>query len=247
MTPASPAGDRPPDPDLVTLIASYDPTDAASAARTFAVLAPIIDRAAAVVSRGRTDWVREDFVSDAAGELLSFGSGGTTRIKQYNPSKGPLMTWLYQVLRNLWRSRNRVKANRTLGHSLDEELAGGKSPPPDWQAFESRLGSRFAAELPVLESWAARERVEVLCLAGLHGKVPDPLWTRYLDEYEAETGLSLVRPFPPPAFADLESPAARTRPLAAALGIEKPNTLSKRWERGCELLWELDFVAELLP
>ena len=247
MTPVSSPGDLPPDPDPVAQIASYDPTDAVSAARTFAALAPMIDRAAAVVSRGRTDWVREDFVNDAAGELLSFGPGGTPRIKQYDPSKGSLTTWLYQVLRNLWRSRNRVKANRTLGQSLDEELVGGKSPPPDWNAFEARLGSRFAAELPVLDSWGVRERVEVLCLAGLHGKVPDPLWSRYVDEYEAETGLFLVRPFPPPAFADLESPAARTRPLAAALGIEKPNTLSKRWERGCELLRELAFVADLLP
>ena len=230
---------------LAAAVVAYDPGDGESARRTVAVLEPVIRWAATVVSRGRSDWVRTDFIADVVTDLFKPDAGGVPRIKKFDPGKGSLETWLLRVLRNLWRDRTRGLANRARTLPIADDLPD--TSPPLWTTLAANYGRAFSrSELSVIASWGVRERVEMLCLSELYHKVPAAEWEDYLTAYEAATGVTLVRPFPPPEVTIATTAARRTRPLAAALGVENRNAFSKRWERGQDKLRELAFVADLL-
>ena len=208
----------------------------------FRRLGPITRRIATEVTHGWDGWERDDFIDRALTELLAPRPHAVARILLFDPKVGPLEGWLATTLRNLWRStcRRRVPPTASLpaDHAAPEERL-------EFAEAENALGLPFSdADLRRIDVWKPRERVELLALSGLFVKVPPDTWERFLAECGRVLKRTLARPFPPEEVLAGDDPAARTRPLAAALGV-RPNTLSQRWKRGKERLDGLDFVRQL--
>lgn len=215
---------------------------AASADELASLLAPLVRRVAAEVTKGGPG--RDDFIDDALAELFAPRAKAAPRISGYDPDR-EFLPWLAATLRNAWFDRTRRKERPTTALVDGDALAAPSRDLP-WSHAMDLLGVPFSvADEAAIRRWTPRDRVEALCLSGLYVKLEALAWDGFLCDYENATGRPLPRPFPTTVVSDAGSPRVRTRPLAAALGIDKPNSLSVRWSRHKERLGRLDFVQEL--
>jgi DNA-directed RNA polymerase specialized sigma24 family protein len=191
----------------------------------------------------------EELRNDALAEVLLPRACTPARICTWRPDQGSLAAWLHKVLTNVRRDRQREKQKfKQVSPNVEQQMCGGE-PEAEvlCEPWLERLGHPFsAADLKELAGWSVQVRLELLCLAGLAHKVPAQSWEEWLTAWEGERGRSLSRPFPPIAFATLDEPCHRVRPLAGLLGCPV-NTLVQRWRRHRERLGALEFVRDLQP
>jgi DNA-directed RNA polymerase specialized sigma24 family protein len=237
--------------DVVSLLRAYqanpDQRDMGDSATLAAALEVIVRRVAREVAFGGNPTVREEFIEQALADLLTPRRHAGPQLRAFNPDTGPLEAWLAVTLRNLWRSRLRRlrRLLPTVAIGEREASAPVNSPTP-WGHAIDLLGIPFPeGDLNVIRGWPSRDRVEALSMSGLYVKLPSDVWELFLAEYEQTVRIVLPRPFPPLAVTAAADPRSRTRPLATALGIDKPNTLSVRWGRVKQRLEELIFIRHL--
>jgi hypothetical protein len=101
-----------------------------------------------------------------------------------------------------------------------------------------------ADDVAIIAGWPHRDRLVLLCLAGLWHKVPAREWTTWVTEHRDRYGTP-DDPFPPEMLAACEQLAARNAVLAVALNVKR-NTLSVLLYRGKYRLAELRYVRDRL-
>jgi DNA-directed RNA polymerase specialized sigma24 family protein len=234
----TPAVALPEDDDrLARLAADADQPDSLRR-QAFQRLIPTIEWVARRVSiRFAGQW-RGDVLTDAPGDIWAV-------IAQFPPG-GRFEPWCYVVLRNRWFDEAEKASRR---RELDALVARSPASGPDLQlAVERSLDASepFGQEdLLMMGNWPPRDRLALLCVAGLWQKVPTPDWRRWVAEHRDRFGSPAGEPFPPDALAACDQIAERNELLSAALNIKR-NTLSVLLYRGKARLLELAYVRDRL-
>jgi hypothetical protein len=181
---------------------------------------------------------REDVLADAPGDIW----GAINRF----PTGGRFEPWCYVVLRNRWLdAANKERRLRPLDDNAAAALAGETGLN---LAVERALDTSepFGQEdLRLIAAWPPRDRLVLLCLAGLWEKVPAPDWKRWIVEHRDRFGVPDGEPFPPDSLPNCVQIAERNELLSAALNIKR-NTLSVLLYRGKSRLLELRYVRDRL-
>lgn len=206
--------------------------------RAFERLIPIIQWVARRLAVRFTGQERDDVVSDAPGDVWAV-------IGQF-PCGAHFEPWCYTVLRNRWFDTIGKERRR---HVLDTTRPSPVTGDGDLRlAVERAIDSSqpFApADLALVRAWPHRDRLILLCLAGLWGKVPAAEWRRWVADHRAKHGVPVDGDFPPSALGCCDQIAERNALLAESLHLRR-NTLSVLLYRGKERLLELQYVRELL-
>jgi DNA-directed RNA polymerase specialized sigma24 family protein len=206
--------------------------------RAFERLIPIIQWVARRLAVRFTGQRRDDVVADAPGDLWQV-------IGQF-PRGGGFEPWCYTVLRNRWfdaigreRRHRDADTNRTPPMAADSAVR---------LAVERAIDSSqpFAHEdLVLIRGWPNRDRVVLLCLAGVWNKVPAAEWDGWVAEHRERCGVPAPGAFPPAALGRCDQVAERNALLADCLHLRR-NTLSVLLYRGKSRLLELRYVREQL-
>lgn len=206
--------------------------------QAFERLIPTIEWVARRLSVRFAGQRREDVLTDAPGDIWA-------AIGQF-PADGRFEPWCYVVLRNRWFDATEKESRR---RDLDVLVASSPASDPDLQlAIERSLDSTdsFARhDLTLIETWPPRDRLVLLCVAGLWHKVPAADWGRWVAEHRDRFGFPHGESFPPEALADCDLVAERNEVLSAALNIKR-NTLSVLLYRGKDRLLDLRYVRGCL-
>ncbi len=178
---------------------------------------------------------REDAIEDAPGDIWAV-------IDRY-PAGGDFEAWCYSVLRNRWletvRRDDRRQARER--HPRDLEVTDATVRKAIEHAIDATEGFRDA-DVAVIAGWPHRDRLVLLCLAGLWQKVPGRQWKTWVAEHREQYG-NPDDPFPPEVLAACEQIAARNAVLAVALNLRR-NTLSVLLYRGKHRLADLQYVRD---
>lgn len=156
----------------------------------------------------------------------------------FDPQKGRFEPWCRSVLRNWVADRVRARRRDRLAGAVSLDPEAGIDPAdyrPSWQDLATRSELLGTADLNRIRQWTATDRVLLLCLSGLHLRVPTPEWRGWLSE------LDLVEPFPPESYPGLETKSERYTSLAESLKLSN-NAVAQRVRRGRRLLLSLDVL-----
>lgn len=178
---------------------------------------------------------RSDVIADAQGDIWMV-------ISRF-PSGGSFEAWCYAVLRNKWLEEVERDDRRRVRELHAGELAVADSQLRSALEQASDSADTFGTDdLALIAAWPHRDRLVLLCLAGLWHKIPGHEWTCWVGEYRDRHGVP-DDPFPPNALAGCDQLAARNEVLAVALHLKR-NTLSVALYRGKFRLSELRYVRD---
>lgn len=144
--------------------------------------------------------------------------------------------WCRRVLGHRKIDGIRKESRRQAAESSREPRHWDETPPVPGAFFDEPFRND---DLEMLRGWSIKERTRLLLLAGLHGKVPAPLWKAWL----SEAGFDPLR-LPGDAWDMPEEPAERVAFLARTIGA-RPETLGKYWNRNKDRVARLPSVLRL--
>lgn len=153
--------------------------------------------------------------------------------------------WCYGVLRNHLvdrvRSHQRDRARQERAARLEAvaDLRTALEGAEDEHTFFN------AADLATLRQVPLPQRLALLSLAGLWGKVPVAEWGEWVGAYRSGVRAALPDPFPPSSLQECENLSERIGTLASALGVRR-NTLSVWLYRHKQTLRGLQYLRERL-
>jgi len=206
--------------------------------RAFERLIPIIQWVARRLAVRFTGQQRGDVLSDAPGDVWEV-------IGKF-PCGGRFEPWCYAVLRNRWFD--------TIGKERRRTVLDTTRPSPFTADGDIRLAVEQAIDsvkpfgpddLSLIRTWPHRDRLILLCLTGLWGKIPTAEWEQWVAEHRTRHGVPIQGDFPPSTLAQCDQLAERNALLAESLHLRR-NTLSVLLFRGKDRLLDLRYVREFL-
>lgn len=233
----SPPAELPTDEDALAALAADTSQPEEARRQAFKRLVATIEWVARRLAVRFSAQRRADIVVDAPGDIWVV-------MPQFPPG-GSFEAWCYTVLRNNWLEavvrdeRRRVR-----------EIGAGTCTVTDADVREAieraidAAGGFGSDDLAVISGWPHRDRLVLLCLAGLWQKIPGRAWVDWVREHRDTYGTP-DDPFPPDGLAGCDRLADRNAVLAVALNLKR-NTLSVVLYRGKFRLAELRYIKDRL-